>query len=73
MRFIKTQDALINMDLITKYRIVEVTQTRVEIYADTEILFVCDSMSAAEDLLEKIAEFTYNGTGIFNPMVKEGY
>lgn len=73
MRFIQTDNSLINMDLVSRYNVVEETPNRVCIFADNDKLFELQSRWEANVVLEKIAFFSNHGEGIFDPGVEDGY
>ena len=68
MRYIQTGDSLINMDLISRFNIIEETPTRVCILADGDKLYELRSRWEADSLLERIIDFSQNGNGVFDPV-----
>ncbi len=72
MRFIQTDNSLINMELVSRYNVVEETPNRVCIFADNDKVFELQSRWEANVVLEKIVFFSSHGEGIFNPGVEDG-
>ena len=66
MRFIRTGDSFINMDLVSRYYIIEETTNKIGIFADGDMLFELGSRWEAERMMEKIIDFSTKGNGVFD-------
>lgn len=71
MRFIRVGDSFINMDLVSRYYIIEESSNKIGIFADGDLLFELGSRWEAERMMEKIIDFSAKGNGVFNPTEDE--